>query len=131
MSLGEDIKKTLPAYLERYFKTVEEIEDTINESDADVILAPEIYSKELLTRSTIAKGIEYDLSIMLKVTVIKDGKRIKILKIGESKKDTLGFMAVSQALMTKAMKKHYEEFLSSLYSKLSISLKETLEDQSL
>ena len=124
--LGEDISRTMPLYIEKLYSHVTVLERMENRDDLDFILVPDISSSKAMVWLRMSAAPSYELSINLKVMIIKNAKIYNILNITESTTNDIPALSNEDEVRTNLMKEAYEQQLSKIYLKLGNALNTTL-----
>jgi len=122
--IGQDIRKTLPIYLNSFMDTV--IIKNFNEGKAfDFVLDPKVTSS-LFTYIGESAAPRYELSIALDVPVIKDGVIQERFHVKNNSKVEIAAFSNGDKERTETMRLTYEEQLKVMYNELGNQLKEFL-----
>ena len=122
--VGQDIRKTLPIYLNSFVDTVPI--KTISDGGAyDFVLRAKI-SSSLFTYIEMSAAPRYELSITLDVQVIKDGSIRERFLVKKDSRVEISAFENGDAERTDTMRRKYEEQIMTIYNELEVLLKEYL-----
>ena len=125
--IGEDVRKTLPIYLNSFMDVV--VVESFDEAKAlNFVLDPKVTSS-LFTYIGASAAPRYELSIGLDVPVMKDGATQKRFLVKNNSHVEISAFQNTDKTRTETMRLKYEEQIKVIYNELENQLRNFLKSE--